>query len=198
MRAFKVLILLAFVPTLAQPAAVLIDNTACLASNDPYPCCTGSGTGTCDGKVAVSQVLKRHSMIEDCQSFWQSFTCADASIDTDGDGIGDQWLVESTTCTQGEADAFAVLPTTTCNAAKQADDECRDEFDNSTIMPTVQGCRKAYTEWTRSFLKTRRNTGRSVWRTTDGTKPDDSDVVAERVPPKPPEDVERIVVSAAQ
>ncbi len=186
-----------FVPTIAQSAAVLIDNTVCVAAGDPQPCCIGLNAGTCDGKVVVTLVMKRSNMIEDCQSFWQQFTCADASIDTDGDDVGDQWLVESTTCTQGEADAFAVLPTTTCNAAKQADDECRSEFDSSTIMPTVQGCRKAYTEWTRSFLKTRRNTGRNVWRTTDATKPDDSDVVAQREPPKPAGEAELIVVSVA-
>ncbi len=199
MRIHAFLLLMVFSPALWAQPTLLIDNTFCDALNDPYPCCSDLNAGTCDGKVAALIVTKRHVMVEDCQSFWLDFTCADTSIDTDGDGIGDQWLVESTTCTQGEADVFAALPTTTCNAAKQADDECRAEFDNSTIMPTVQGCRKAYPEWIRFWTKSRRNTGRLLWRDEDATKPDDSDVVArvDDLPVTPPEK-RALIASAAQ
>ena len=197
-----------FPAVLLAQQAVLIDNTACVALNDPHTCCDGLNSGTCDGKVLVQHIHTRHTMVEDCQSFWQQVTCADASIDTTGDGIGDQWLVETSPgandrpCTQAEADTVppTSLSMTTCNAAKQNDNECRGvDFDGSTIIPLVQDCRKAYGTWTRSFIKPRRNDGREIWRRIDaGSPPDDNDLASVRPLPVIPPEKRAVVTASAQ
>lgn len=152
----------------------LVDNSECLAFEDPIKCCDGLNSGTCDGKVLVSRIMVRHAMIEDCQSFWQSLTCADTTIDTNGNGSGNQWLVDNGVCTQPQADTFKRLNDpdntfmVTCNASRQTNKECRGaKNDGSIIMPRVSDCRKLYMEWLDDHRKARRNKGRGIWKTID-------------------------------
>ena len=180
MRAFLLLFLLSAGAALGQ--VTLIDNTDCSALDDPHNCCTGAGAGTCDGKVKITKIMARHVMVEVCRGFWFR-TCADTGIDTDGDGSGDQWLVEAGTCTQGEADASAALPVVTCTATRLTDKECRNEFSGSAIMPQVSACRPAFKTWFEfEQIQPDRNTGRRTWRQLDSTPPDDSDIVLSRLP----------------
>lgn len=112
MRKATVLVLLVSLfswPAFGQKPAAIAD-TDCTAANDPHPCCTGSGTGDCDGRSKRSTQFQTHTYTEICAAFWMTARCNDTSVNTDGDpNTAEQWLVDASVCTAAEATAAVPL-----------------------------------------------------------------------------------------
>jgi len=171
-------------PVFAQPVKV-IDNTDCVAVNDPYPCCQDFEIGLCNNKAAWEAVKFNHQYTEVCASFWYKDDCG-------SDRLGTDWLVAVGSCTQQEANDGDSLPIVNCTETRSENGWCRSNlgctelkkpwgcctgldtgtcpFTGSLNAPQPAACRKAWSSEIVRIWKALRQSGQRQWKAQDTPK----------------------------
>lgn len=149
----------------AEP--VPIDNTTCVALNDPDPCCSDANAGSCPQKSRWPVVWFSWQITNLVEGIW-SRSCADAG---DGDDAG--WLVDNAACvgeddpfphcigagqgggvgacTLAEHDAGTIVraadgTTQTCTSARVTSGQCDSDFEGDQV-PKLALAQKAFDFW---------------------------------------------------
>ena len=190
-RLLFIAILLLFTAPVSAQTVEPVDNTHCIALNDPYPCCQEFEAGSCDNKAKWVPVKLRHQYTEFCASYWYEDTCASTRL-------GD--LFDEGVCTQQEIDAGDPLPIVTCTETRATNGWCRGDlgctevgapwgcctgldtgtcpFGGSVNTPESAGCRKTWHHEMVRLWKAQRGSGQRQWKAQDDPAfvADDSDV----------------------
>ncbi len=174
----------------AQP--LQISNDDCVATNDPYPCCSGLDTGSCGQKTAWPTVWFGYTITNACEVLWDELRC-----DNDGDGNDVGWLVENAACTgvatpyphctgagsgsgvgactEAEHDAGTLIKNAAgsmqpCTAARVTAGQCDARFESTLSatgtdedVPKLALCQKAFDRYFGQHLMKRyRDKGRKI------------------------------------
>lgn len=156
-------ILLLFALPLYGAATEEIDNVDCNGLNDPYPCCSGSGAGSCDDKSSWPVVFFSFTYTNACEVIWDQVSCGD---DGNANIPAVDWPVTLGICTAAEAEAGTVIKdavstTQTCTQARIDDGVCDSAFLDEEI-PKLSQCQKAFDEFFGQIVLEYRGRGRQV------------------------------------